>query len=64
MPKSFGAIIFCFYFKRDYMSFLTKIFKPNPYKSFAAEIKKLEILNEANAPAPKLVLKSDEFFVI
>ena len=45
-------------------SFLTKIFKPNPYKSFAAEIKKLEILNEANAPAPKLVLKSDEFFVI
>jgi len=44
--------------------FLTKIFKPNPYKSFAAEIKKLEILNEANAPAPKLVLKSDEFFVI
>ena len=43
---------------------LTKIFKPNPYKSFAAEIKKLEILNEANAPAPKLVLKSDEFFVI
>ena len=45
-------------------SFLTKIFKPNPYRSFAAEIKKLEILNEANAPAPKLVLKSDEFFVI
>ena len=45
-------------------SFLTKIFKPNPYKSFAAEIKKLEILNEADAPAPKLVLKSDEFFVI
>ena len=44
--------------------FLTKIFKPNPYKSFAAEIKKLKILNEANAPAPKLVLKSDEFFVI
>ncbi len=44
--------------------FLTKIFKPNPYKSFAAEIKKLEILNEANAPAPKLVLKSDDFFVI
>ena len=44
--------------------FLTKIFKPNPYKSFAAEIKKLEILNEANVPAPKLVLKSDEFFVI
>lgn len=45
-------------------SFLTKIFKPNPYKSFAAEIKKLEILNEANAPAPKLVLKSDDFFII
>ena len=44
--------------------FLTKIFKPNPYKSFAAEIKKLEILNETNAPVPKLVLKSDEFFVI
>ena len=44
--------------------FLTKIFKPNPYKSFAAEIKKLEILNEAKAPAPKLMLKSDEFFVI
>lgn len=44
--------------------FLTKIFKPNPYRSFAAEIKKLEILNEANAPVPKIVLKSDEFFVI
>jgi len=44
--------------------FLTKIFKPNPYKSFANEIKKLEILNEAKAPAPKLILKSAEFFVI
>ncbi|WP_149725123.1 phosphotransferase [Campylobacter concisus] len=44
--------------------FLTKIFKPNPYRSFTAEIKKLEILNEANAPVPKIVLKSDEFFVI
>jgi len=44
--------------------FLTKIFKPNPYKSFANEIKKLEILNKAKAPAPKLILKSTEFFVI
>ena len=43
---------------------LTKIFKPDPYKSFAAETKKLEILNAANAPAAKLALKGEDFFVI
>ena len=43
---------------------LTKIFKPDPYKSFAAEIERLEILNAANAPAAKLALKGEDFFVI
>ena len=43
---------------------LTKIFKPDPYRSFAAEIKKLEILNAANAPVAKLALKGEDFFVI